>query len=108
MSESYKETKENEKNDIKSLYLDFRSFKLDIKQELQEQFDKQLLHIDKHLSNLKYWGIGAVTIFCIVFAYVFDNRLDNFNNRLDDTKEYNQARMEKLESVLFSLASDDL
>ena len=95
---------EKENYDIKNLYLDFKSFKLDIRQELQDQFEKQLtavqFQIDKQLSSLRYWGIGAITIFVLGFSYVF-------NSRLDDTKEYNQARMERLESILFSLASDD-
>ena len=102
---------EKKQHNIDDLYLDLKAFKLDIRQTLQDQFDKQLSALQSQILNLRNIGISLATIFCIVFVYVFDNRLDDnkeYNQtQLNSIKEYNQARLEKLEDILFSLASED-
>ena len=50
--------------------------------------------IDKRLSNLRYWVIGGLSIFCIVFSWIFDYKFDFTNSQ-------HQAQIEKLDAAVF-------
>ena len=63
--------------------------------EENNRLSEKLEHkIDKQLASLKYWGIGGMTVFCVVFSWIFDYKFDFTNNQ-------HQAKYERLESVVF-------
>ena len=73
---------------------DFESFKIEIKKELSDIAERLEKKIDKHLSSIKYWGIGGVILFCVIFSWLFDYKFDF-------TNEQNQARFEKIDNAVF-------
>jgi len=64
----------------------------DLSQKLEEK-------IDRKIASIRYWGIGGVTVFCIVFSWIFDYKVDFTNDK-------NQAQFEKLEAAVFITRQD--
>lgn len=50
--------------------------------------------IDRQLSFIRYWGVGGIATFCLVFSWLFDHKFDFVDNR-------NQAHFEKLDAAVF-------
>ena len=80
---------------------DFETFKLEIKKELSFIAERLENKIDKHLLAIKYWGIGGVILFCVIFSWLWDGKFDFIN-------EKNQAHFEKLDAAVFTTRHDAL
>ena len=78
---------------------DFESFKIEIKKELSAIAEKLENKIDKQISSIKYWGIGGVTIFCVVFTAIYGFLFYFVNDQI-------QNRIDKIESAVF-IPKDD-
>ena len=78
-----------------------------IKKELSsitEKFEKQISSllekkIDKTLAGLRYWGIGGVTLFCLVFAWLWDYKFDF-------TNEKHQQEIAELKQAVFTTSNE--
>ena len=87
----------SEKKEI--THQDFEKLGLDLKKELLEIAGRLESRIDKHLANIKYWCVGGVILFCVIFSWLFDYKFDLTNNQ-------NQAHFEKLDSAVFISKND--
>ena len=73
---------------------DFEKFKLEIQNELRKGTEKLEAKIDKHLKDIKYWGIGGVILFCVLFSWIYEYKF-NFTN------DQHQANFDKLNAAVF-------
>ena len=67
---------------------DLKVFKTEINAQIKETIQSQL-------STIGYWVTGAVALFCIIFSYVY-------NQRIEVMQSYLEARTANLESVVYS------
>ena len=55
--------------------------------------------MQNQLSTIGYWVTGAVALFCIIFSYVY-------NQRIEVMQSYLEARTANLESVVYGAPAD--
>lgn len=81
--------------DLRDLYHDFKEFRLDMKEYLQENFDKLQNKLEKRLDIFTYWAIGLFTVFSLGFFYL-----------VNEVRSYQESRMENLENVFYGILTE--
>ena len=73
--------------------------KEDIKKEISSLTEKLENKIDKTLAGIKYWGIGGIVFFCVIFSWLWDYKFDF-------TNEKHQQEISELRQATFTPSNE--